>query len=164
MNEPFANMIEIERTMLDFRNNHLAAYLRSGGTEGHILDMRDAGGYRLTTTLMLRTIGAKSGQERISPLIYGDIGGDVAIVASKGGNDANPGWVNNIRAGGEVAFQIATQAFRASWREVSDAERARYWDFAVAVYPPYAEYQSKTARQIPIFLLTPEEEIPVFKG
>lgn len=162
MSDPFANMIEIERAMLDFRNNHLDSYVRSGGAEGHILDMRDAGGHRLTTTLLLRTLGAKSGQLRLSPLIYGDIGGSVAIVASKGGNDANPGWVHNIRAGGEVAFQIATQAFSATWREAEGAERARIWDFMVQVFPPYAEYQTKTQRQIPVFLLSAQEAIPVF--
>jgi len=162
MNDPFANMIAIEREMLEWRNNHLNSYLDSGGAEGHILDMSHAGGHRFTTTLLLRTTGSKSGELRTSPLIYGDIGGEVVIVASKGGNDSNPGWVGNIRAGGEVAFQVATQAFRASWRELEGAERAKVWDFMVEVFPPYAEYQTKTDRQIPVFALKPVDDSPAF--
>ena len=162
MIEPTEGMIAIERDMLDFRNNHEASYVNSGGAEGHILDMTMAGGYALTTALLLRTIGAKSGLPRLSPLIYGDIGGEVVIVGSKGGAPTNPAWVNNIRAGGEVAFQIATQAFRASWREPAGAERQHIWDFVVEVYPPYADYQAKTDRQIPLFMFRPVEAIPVF--
>lgn len=164
MIEPTEGMIAIEREMLDWRNNHEASYVNSGGAQGHILDMTMAGGYRLTTTLLLRTIGAKSGQLRLSPLIYGDIGGEVVIVGSKGGAPTHPAWVHNIRAGGEVAFQIATQAFRASAREPEGAEREHIWDFMVEVYPPYADYQAKTDRQIPLFMFAPEESIAVFTG
>lgn len=162
MIEPTEDMIAIERDMLDWRNDHEARYVASGGADGHILDMSLAGGYPLTTTLLLRTTGAKSGLPRLSPLIYGDIGGEVVIVGSKGGAPTHPFWVSNIRAGGEVAFQIATQAFRASWREPEGAERKHIWDFMVEVYPPYADYQAKTDRQIPLFLFRPVEVIPVF--
>ena len=148
MIEPTEDMIAIERDMLDWRNNHEASYLNSGGAEGHIIDMTMAGGYALTTALLLRTTGAKSGLPRFSPLIYGDIGGEVVIVGSKGGAPTHPFWVSNIRAGGAVAFQIATQAFSASAREPEAAECCQsgcdpcvydhYWE-------AYAKYEQALA-------------------
>ena len=162
MNHTPANMTAIERELLEWRNQHLRSYLESGGREGHVVDMSGVGGHRFTPALLLCTIGARSGEPRLSPLIYGCIDGNLVIVASKGGADNNPGWVQNIRAAHSVDVQVATQAWRAGWHEPVGAERARIWDFMVAVFPPYAEYQGRTQRLIPVFALTPREEIPVF--
>lgn len=142
---------------------HLEVYLQSGGTQGHIMDISGIGGHPFTTHCLIRLRGRKSGKTRIKPLIYGDIGGEVVIVASKGGADRHPDWYLNIRDSSDVDVQIATQAFRASWREPKDEERHHIWEFMVSVYPPYLAYQRATSRHIPIVMLAPETPIEVFR-
>jgi deazaflavin-dependent oxidoreductase (nitroreductase family) len=138
-------------------------YLRSGGVEGHIVDVSDIGGHRFTTTLLLELVGRKSGKTRINPLIYGDLGGEVVIVASKGGADHHPAWYLNIQHSKEIRFQIATQAFCGKWREPKGAERARVWDFMVGVFPPYTNYQASTGREIPLVMISADERIDIFR-
>lgn len=152
-------MTEVERATLEFVARHRRSYLASGGREGHVLDYRHLGGHRFTTTLLLETNGRKSGERRITPLIYGDTGGEVVIVASKGGADVHPAWYLNLRAAEAVTIQIGGQAFRATWREPEGEERAAVWRFMADLYPPYRAYQAATARQIPIVCLAPGEEI-----
>jgi deazaflavin-dependent oxidoreductase (nitroreductase family) len=152
-------MTEIERATLEFVAQHRNRYLSSGGRDGHVLDYRKLGGHRFTTTLLIETIGRKSGERRITPLIYGDTGGEVAIVASKGGADVHPGWYFNIKAAKEVTIQIAGQAFRCAWREPQGEERGRIWEFMAELYPPYREYQKATPRQIPIIVFQPGEDV-----
>jgi deazaflavin-dependent oxidoreductase (nitroreductase family) len=138
-------------------------YMGSGGSRGHIIDVSDIGGHEFTTTLLLKYVGRKSGKTMITPLIYGDIGGEVVIVASKGGADHHPAWYLNVADSKELSFQIATQAFRASWREPKGAERAKVWDFMVGVFPPYKGYQASTAREIPLVMLSAVEPIEGFR-
>jgi deazaflavin-dependent oxidoreductase (nitroreductase family) len=154
---------EIERARRDWMAEHFRDYLGSGGAQGHIVDLRVIGGHQFTTTLLLRTVGRKSGQARITPLIYGDIGGEVVIVASKGGADMHPAWYFNIKNSDEVSFQVATQAFRGTWREPEGTERVAVWAFMERVYPPYKDYQAATSREIPLVMLTPRESIEVFR-
>jgi len=156
-------MTDIEATRLDWVGEHRRNYLRSGGAEGHIVDLREIGGRQFTTTLLLQTIGRKSGAKRITPLIYGDSGGEVVVVASKGGADIHPAWYLNLRESQEVAFQIATQAFRGNWREPTQEECPYVWAFMVNLYPPYKEYQRATAREIPLVMLSALTHIEVFK-
>jgi len=146
----------------DWMAQHLQTYLRSGGAQGHIVDLSEIGGHRFTTHCLIRVRGRKSGLTRIIPLIYGDLGGEVVIVASKGGADRNPDWYYNIRASDHVDVQIATQAFRATWREPEYEERHRIWEFMVSAYPPYLAYQRATSRHIPVIVLSPGTEIDVF--
>ncbi len=141
---------------------HRRLYLRSGGTRGHIMDISGAGGYTFGTHCLIRYQGRKSGKTMIQGLSYGDIGGEVVICASKGGADDSPQWYHNIRASETVDFQIATQAFRATWREPEGAEREKVWDYMVDCYPFYAVYQTKTERVIPLLMLKPMESISVF--
>lgn len=157
-------MTEVERATLEAVQRHRDAYLSSGGTQGHVLDYRPLGGHRFTTTLLIETRGRKSGERRITPLIYGDTGGEVVIVASKGGADVHPAWYWNIGAMAEVTIQIASQAFRATWREPAGEERGRVWDFMADLYPPYRDYQAATAREIPIVCLAPGEEVALLTG
>jgi deazaflavin-dependent oxidoreductase (nitroreductase family) len=96
-------------------------------------------------------------------LIYGDIGGEVVIVASKGGADQHPEWYLNLRAAPDIDFQIATQAFRATWREPEGDERHKVWDFMARAYPPYINYQKSTARHIPLVMMTPVAAVDVFR-
>lgn len=157
-------MTDVERATLEFVAQHRNRYLESGGADGHILDYRNLGGHRFTTTLLLQTIGRKSGERRITPLIYADKGGEVIIVASKGGADIHPGWYWNIRAAGDVTIQIGGQAFRCTWREPSGEERARLWEFAADCYPPYRAYQAATGREIPVVVLQPGDEVDLLKA
>jgi deazaflavin-dependent oxidoreductase (nitroreductase family) len=152
-------MTEVERATLAFVAEHRARYLASQGLDGHILDYRHLGGHRFTTCLLLQTRGRKSGERRITPLIYGDTGGEIVIVASKGGADVHPAWYWNILAMQEVVIQIAGQAFRCTWREPEGAEREAVWAFMEGVYPPYRSYQAGTARGIPLVMLRPGEEV-----
>jgi deazaflavin-dependent oxidoreductase (nitroreductase family) len=153
---------EIRQERRDWMVKHRDIYLQSGGTQGHIEDLSDVGGHNFTTHCLIKVRGRKSGTTRIVPLIYGDIGGEIVIVASKGGADRHPDWYLNLRADEHVDVQIATQAFRATWREPEDVERHKVWDFMAGVYPPYITYQRSTARHIPVIMMTPVETIDVF--
>lgn len=142
---------------------HRALYLSSGGAEGHIILNPAAGGLGFSTNLLIRYKGRKSGKTFVTPLSYGVIGGEVVIIASKGGADAHPSWYLNIRQSAGIEFQIATQAFRGTWREPAGAEREKVWNFMVACYAFYAKYQAATTRIIPIVMMKAIEEIPAFK-
>jgi deazaflavin-dependent oxidoreductase (nitroreductase family) len=155
---------DIEIARRNWMAEHLRSYLQSGGADGHIVDLSAIGGHAFTTTLLLRTLGRRSGDVRIAPLIYGDIGGEVVIVASKGGADVHPAWYVNLKSTPEVGFQIGCQAYAANWREPQDAERAAIWAFMEKVYPPYTEYQRATRRTIPLVMLSSRKSIEVFRA
>jgi deazaflavin-dependent oxidoreductase (nitroreductase family) len=153
----------IRRERRDWAAKHCEMYLRSGGAEGHVIDITEAGGHSFTTHCLIRLRGRRSGRTYITPLIYGDVGGEVVIVASKGGADQHPEWYLNLRASDHVDLQIATQAFRASWREPEGDERHKIWDFMARAFPPYINYQKSTARHIPLVMMTPVTAIEVFR-
>jgi deazaflavin-dependent oxidoreductase (nitroreductase family) len=152
----------IRETRKDWMTEHREMYLRSGGREGHIMDIAAVGGHSFTTHCLIRYTGRKTGRVFITPLIYGDIGGEVVICASKGGADEHPAWYVNIREQAEVEFQVATQAFRGTWREPEGAERDKVWAFMVDVFPSYTRYQQTTERLIPLVMMKPVEPIAVF--
>lgn len=164
MSSDKTEMTEVERATLEFVAQHRDGYIASGGAEGHILDYTHLGGHFFTTTLLLETLGRKSGEIRVTPLIYGDIGGEIVIIASKGGADVHPGWYWNLLEMSQIRFQIATQAFTASWREPDEAERAKIWEFMCSIYPPYTDYQEATPRQIPVVMLKPLEAAELLGG
>ncbi len=164
MGDAKVTMTEVERATLEFVEKHRKSYLESGGRLGHVLDYRHLAGHRFTTCLLLETIGRKSGERRITPLIYGDTGGEVVIVASKGGADVHPGWYWNVKAADRVTIQIGGQAFSCTWREPQGEERARIWDFMAGVYPPYRDYQAATGREIPIIVFQPGDEVKPLRG
>lgn len=147
----------------DWVTEHREMYLRSGGAEGHIMDITAVGGRSFATHCMIRYVGRKSGKVFITPLCYGDIGGEVAIVGSKGGADNHPEWYLNIKAAETIDFQVATQAFRATWREPEGDEYQKVWNFMVDGFPFYAGYQESTSRRIPLILMKAVEPIAVFK-
>jgi len=127
-------------------------YERSGGADGTTL--RDTG---LPVIIVTHT-GNKTGAIRKTPLMRVKDGANYVLVGSVGGAPANPVWVNNLRANPTVEIRdlTAVQPMRA--REVSDeTERARLWKLAVAAFPPYAEYQAKTTRRIPLFVAEPKK-------
>lgn len=153
---------EIFTAAEDFIASHLRAYLRSGGAEGHIMDTTHAGGLPFGTHCLIRYKGRKSGKTYIAPLCYGNTGGEVAIIGSKGGADRHPEWYLNLVASPEVDFQIATQAYRASWREATGAEREKVYNMMVENFPFFDNYRKATSRQIPVVLMKPLEPIAVF--
>lgn len=153
----------ITETRRDWVTEHREMYLRSGGAQGHIMDISAVGGRGFATHCLVRYKGRKSGKIFISPLCYADIGGEVVICASKGGADTHPDWYLNIRDSKEVEFQIATQAFRAAWREPQGPEREKIWNFMVDCFPFYATYQLSTRRVLPLVMMKSIEAIPVFK-
>lgn len=148
----------------DWVSEHRAMYLDSGGAQGHIMDITAVGGRRFGTHCMIKYVGRKSGKVFITPLCYADIGGEVVIVGSKGGADQHPEWYLNIKAMPTVDFQIATQAFRGTWREPEGAEYDKVWAFVADCHPFYNTYQASTSRKIPLIMLQAGEEIPVFKA
>lgn len=149
--------------MTQWVTDHRESYLSSGGARGHIMDMSFLGGYRYEPMLLLRNVGRKSGKTMINGLGYTQFGPEIAIVASKGGADDHPQWYLNIQAGGPVAFQIATQAFAATWREPTGGEKEEAWTWVIKGNPLFAQYRRVSKRDIPIVLLNPMEEIPVFR-
>jgi deazaflavin-dependent oxidoreductase (nitroreductase family) len=153
----------IAATRTDWVQEHREMYLRSGGAEGHIMDIRPVGGRFFGTHCLVKYIGRKSGKVFITPLCYGDIGGEVVIVGSKGGADTHPEWYLNILEMPEVEFQIATQAFRGTWREPEGAEYQKVWDFMADSFPFYADYQKATSRKIPLVMIQAVEPIEVFR-
>ena len=102
---------------------HLETYLTSGGTRGHIMDVSAVGGREMTTHCLIKCVGRKTAKVYVRPLIYGNFGGEIVIVGSKGGADTHPGWYLNILASNTIGVQIATQAFEATWRQPEGEER-----------------------------------------
>ena len=104
--------------------------------------------------LLLTTTGRKSVEPRKFALIFGQDGSDYLLVASKGGAPEHPAWYHNVKANPQVTAQDGTEVKELTARELSDGEeRDHWWELAVAAFPPYAEYQTKTERQIPVFVL-----------
>ena len=131
---------------------HRKKYLEDGAA-GHLWDSSFAGGPGPLPTLLLFTRGRKSGEESIMPLLYGEVDGGYAIIASKGGAPKHPGWFHNLQAQDTVGVQIATDRFQARTRIATGTERDRIWQQMVAMYPPFGDYQAKTSRAIPVVVL-----------
>lgn len=105
--------------------------------------------------LLLHTTGARSGKERINPLACQDLGGSIAVFASKAGADTHPDWFHNVTANPAVTveFGTATGSFRA--RVASGDEREAIWSKQKKDYPGFADYEAKTSREIPVVILDP---------
>lgn len=107
--------------------------------------------------LLLVTKGRKSGRERTTPLLYLEDGNRYAIVASNGGTATHPAWRLNLQANPEATIEADGRKVYVRAREAGGAERERLWRELVRMYPPYADYQRKTDREIPVILLEPVE-------
>ncbi|MGA5302417.1 nitroreductase family deazaflavin-dependent oxidoreductase [Nucisporomicrobium flavum] len=104
--------------------------------------------------ILLTTVGARSGKLRKTPLMRVEHDGEYAVVASKGGAPTHPVWYHNIAKNPHVELQDGAEKHDYTAREVSGEEREIWWDRSVEVWPAYADYQKKTDRQIPVFVLT----------
>jgi F420H(2)-dependent quinone reductase len=124
-------------------------YEESGGERGNTL--LDTG----LPVIILTTRGNKTGKVRKTPLMRVEHGGEYALVASQGGAPTNPVWYYNLEADPTgVTIQDGPEPVEVRVRKVEGQERAEWWERAVAAYPPYAEYQTRTDRQIPVFVAT----------
>lgn len=129
--------------------NQAERYEASGGTEADTL--RDSG----LPIIVLTTLGAKSGKLRKTALMRVEHDGVYAVVASRGGAPQHPQWYFNLVANPLVELQDGAEKHDYRAREVHGDEKAIWWERSVAAYPPYADYQRKTERQIPVFVLEP---------
>jgi deazaflavin-dependent oxidoreductase (nitroreductase family) len=131
----------------DWVREQVETYERTGGREANTL--RDTG----MPIIIVTTRGNKSGKVRKTPLMRVEHDGAYALVGSQGGAPKDPVWVHNIKADpSAVAVQDGPQPFDVDVHLATGDERAEWWDRAVAAYPPYAEYQTKTDREIPVFI------------
>ncbi|WP_043507223.1 nitroreductase family deazaflavin-dependent oxidoreductase [Streptomyces glaucescens] len=128
-------------------------YESSGGTRGTTL--RDTG----LPVVLLTTRGARTGKLRKTPLMRVEHEGRYAVVASLGGAPRHPVWYHNVKAEPLVELQDGPVKRDMKAREVTGAEKAEWWERAVAAYPPYAEYQERTDREIPVFVLDPVDPV-----
>lgn len=132
-------MSDFNKTVIDeFRAN-------DGVVGGHFEDM---------TLLLLHTIGAKSGEPRLNPVVYLADGERYLIIASKGGAPTHPGWYHNVVAHPEVTVEVGTEKFQAQAVVVQEPERTELFNMMSTQYPGFAEYEKKTTRVIPVIALT----------
>ncbi|MGA8295988.1 MAG: nitroreductase family deazaflavin-dependent oxidoreductase [Acidimicrobiales bacterium] len=103
--------------------------------------------------LLLHHKGARTGTERVNPLMYQTLDGGFAVFASKGGAPTNPGWYYNLRANPAVQIEIGDETFDVRARVVESDEREPIWDQQKRDYPQFAEYEQKTKRKIPVVVL-----------
>ena len=103
--------------------------------------------------LLLHHKGAKTGTERVNPLAYRTVGDSMAIFASKGGAPTNPDWYYNLRAHPETTVEVGTETIPVVARVPDDAERAPIWEAQKRDNPGFADYETKTSRQIPVVIL-----------
>ena len=136
--------------------DHANRYLSSGGTEGHMYTVTPPGYSEMNVpSLLLTTTCRKSGDKYVFPLFYGKSGDSYFVIASKGGAPQHPGWYSNILANPDVEVQAGTARMHARARTASGEERARLWAKSLEFWPPYADYQLKTEREIPVVVFDP---------
>jgi deazaflavin-dependent oxidoreductase (nitroreductase family) len=134
-------------TPVGWANDHVKRYLSSDGRDGH--DWRGA------PTLLLTTVGRRSGKARRTPLIYGRHGRDYLIVGSKGGADTPPMWLTNLLAQPRTRIQVGAEVIDTKARLATAEEKPELWKLMTSIWPDYDGYQSRTTREIPIVVLEP---------
>jgi F420H(2)-dependent quinone reductase len=140
---------QYEASPSEWVRDQVELYERTAGAEGNTL--RDTG----LPIVIVTTRGNKSGKIRKTPLMRVEHDGEYALVASQGGAPTHPVWYYNLTADPDsVTIQDGPEPFAVSVRELDGDERATWWGRAVAAFPPYAQYQEKTERRIPVFLAT----------
>ena len=143
-------MAEYIPSPTEWVRDQVEQYEGSGGTEGTTL--RETG----LPVIIVTNRGNKTGAIRKTPLMRVKDGDNYVLVGSRGGAATNPVWVYNLRADASVEIRDETDVYSMTVREVEDdGERARLWDIAVEAFPPYAEYQERTSRTIPVFVAEP---------
>ena len=138
---------DYEPSPSDWAREQAERFEASGGTEANTM--------RGMPIVVLTSVGAKSGKLRKTPLMRVEHGGEYAVVASLGGAPQHPVWYHNLKQHPQVELQDGPTKRDYLAREVTGDEKAVWWERAVAAYPDYADYQQKTTREIPVFVLTP---------
>jgi len=138
---------EYEPSTSEWVRDQVATYEATGGAEGNTVQDRPI--------VVVTSRGAKSGKLRKNPVMRVEHDGVYVAIASKGGAPEHPEWFHNFRAEPQVDLQDGPEPHEYVARLVEGEERAEWWERAVAAFPPYAEYETKTDREIPVFLLEP---------
>lgn len=138
--------MSVVNSPVDWVNEHIRKYVESGGAEGHEWQPG-------VFTLLLTTIGRKSGQPRRTALIYQPYGDAYVVVASYGGAPEHPAWYRNLEARNEAEVQVMSDVFPAKSRTATGEERAKLWKLMTEVWPAYDDYAKKTDREIPVVVL-----------
>jgi deazaflavin-dependent oxidoreductase (nitroreductase family) len=133
--------------MSDWNDKIIDEFRANGGKVG--------GPFDGAPILLLHTTGAKTGQERVNPMMYRPVTGGYAVFASKAGAPTNPDWYHNLVANPDVEAEIGTQTLALRARVAADAEREPIWIAHKTEYPGFGEYEEKTTRQIPVVILEP---------
>ncbi|QCD59905.1 nitroreductase family deazaflavin-dependent oxidoreductase [Streptomyces hawaiiensis] len=142
---------EYEPSPTQWVRNQVELYESSGGTEGTTLQGSNM------PVVVLTSRGARSGKLRKTPVMRVEHEGRYAVVASLGGSPKHPVWYFNLRADPHVELQDGPVKRDMTAREVTGEEKAAWWERSVAAYPAYSDYQKKTDREIPVFVLEPGE-------
>ena len=143
---------EYEPSPSEWVRNQVDEYEASGGARANTL------GDTSMPIVIFTTRGQRSGKIRKTPVMRVEHGGEYALVASKGGAPEHPQWYHNLVAfPDDVLLQDGPEPFEVEVRQISGDEYALWWQRAVAAYPPYAEYQTKTSREIPVFIARRKE-------
>jgi deazaflavin-dependent oxidoreductase (nitroreductase family) len=116
-------------------------------------DGKVGGGFDGAPMLILHTRGAKTGEDRVHPVVYQPVGDAFAVFASKGGAPTNPAWFHNLTVNPDVKIEVGTDTIDVRARVLEDEERAPIWEKQKQLMPGFAEYEQKTSRQIPVVLL-----------
>jgi deazaflavin-dependent oxidoreductase (nitroreductase family) len=138
---------DVQDSPVGWVNRHVKAYVESDGEKGHEWQ-------RGVPTLLLTTMGRRTGTRHRTALIYGRDGEDLVVVASKGGSKKNPAWYLNLSADPKVDVQVGAEKFEAVARTATGKERARLWAMMNTVWRHYESYQKKTEREIPVIVLS----------
>ncbi len=131
----------------DWNTKVIAEFRANGGKVG--------GQFDGAPMLLLHTVGARSGLERVNPMMYRQVGDAYAVFASKAGAPANPDWYHNLVANPAVSAEIGTSAVDLTARVAAGDERAQIFDAQKRDFPGFAEYEAKTTRTIPVVILEP---------
>jgi deazaflavin-dependent oxidoreductase (nitroreductase family) len=131
----------------DWNSKIIEEFRRNGGKVG--------GQFEGAPLLLLHTVGARSGQQRVTPMMYRQVGDSVAVFASKAGAPTNPDWYHNLVGNPRVSAEIGTQTSEFTARVAQGEERDRIWEEQKREYPGFADYETKTTRQIPVVILDP---------
>lgn len=129
----------------DFNAGVIEEFRANGGTAGGIFEGKPL--------LLLHNVGAKSGTDFVTPLVYLDDGGNWVIFASKGGAPNNPGWYHNLKANPEVSIEVGSETVDVTAEEVTGEERDRLYSIQEEQQPQFTEYAQKTDRKIPVIVL-----------
>lgn len=133
--------------MSDWNTQIIMEFRANGGTVG--------GQFEGAPLLLLHTTGARTGQERVNPVMYRSDGDNLVVFASKAGADTNPDWYHNLRVNPSATVEVGTGTKAVHARVAGQEERDRLWTAQKRQWPGFADYEAKTSRQIPVVILEP---------